>query len=177
MTSYVTFCYLDAGTGVPANVQPQMLNGQRAPNGVTWGFSLESRWPIGSKNSLFDICYGTTNGKTDIPGILSVITKADYDAAQAVEIAAREAIAKLATFIPVPMLRQRIEKLGMWEDFGAYLAQNPAEMLKVLTLEGGVDPAYPAIIAAFEAMSVPQVARDYILASPSVGVPDVQFSA
>ncbi|WP_210318515.1 hypothetical protein [Aureimonas endophytica] len=83
----------------------------------------------------------------------------------------------VTALIPVFMLRQRIEKLGMWDDFAAYLAQNPAEMLKVLTLENGVDPAYPAIAAAFQAMSVPQAARDYILASPSVGVPDVQLAA
>ncbi|WP_152048232.1 hypothetical protein [Aureimonas psammosilenae] len=77
-------------------------------------------------------------------------------------------------FVPVAMLRQRIEKLGMWDDFAAYLAQNPAEMLKVLTLEGGVDPTYPAITAAFEAMKVPEAARAYILAQPSAGVPDPQ---
>jgi len=77
------------------------------------------------------------------------------------------------SFIPVPLLRQRIEKLGMLDAFSAYLAQNPAEMLKLLTLEAGVDPAYPAIAAAFDAMSVPQQARDYILAPSSAGVPDV----
>lgn len=75
-----------------------------------------------------------------------------------------------ANFIPVPLLRQRIEALGMWDAFAAYLAQNPAEMLKVLTVEVGVDPAYPALGVAFEAMDVPQAARDVILAPPSAGV-------
>lgn len=75
-----------------------------------------------------------------------------------------------ANFIPVSLLRQRIEALGMWDAFAAYLAQNPAEMLKVLTVETGVDPAYPAITVAFDAMDVPQAARDAILAPPSAGV-------
>lgn len=78
-----------------------------------------------------------------------------------------------ANFIPVPLLRQRLEKLGLFEDFSAYLAQYPVLMLKVLSLESGVDPAYPDLLAAFDTMQVPQNARAYLLAPPSVGVPDV----
>lgn len=76
-------------------------------------------------------------------------------------------------YVPVPMLRQRLEKLGMFDDFAAYLALNPPLSFKVLTLEEGVDPAYPDLVVAFDAMSVPQSARDYLLAHPSVGVPDI----
>jgi len=78
-----------------------------------------------------------------------------------------------ANFVPVPLLRQRLEKLGLFEDFSAYLAQYPVLMLKVLSLETGVDPAYPDLIAAFDSMNVPQSARNYLLAPPSAGVPDV----
>lgn len=76
-------------------------------------------------------------------------------------------------YVPVPLFRQRLEKLGLFEDFAGYLAQNPVLMLKVLSLEAGIDPAYPDLHTAFTTMSVPQDAQDYLLAPPSVGVPDV----
>lgn len=76
-------------------------------------------------------------------------------------------------FIPVPLLRQRIEKLELWDDFCAYLILNPAAMLKVLTLEAGVDPSYPDLVQAFSDLHVPSDAQAYILAPPSAGVPDV----
>ena len=78
-----------------------------------------------------------------------------------------------AHFMPIPLLRQRLEKLGLFDDFSAYLAQFPTLMFKVLSLERGVDPAYPDLITAFDAMTVPQSIRDYLMADPAMGVPDI----
>lgn len=77
-----------------------------------------------------------------------------------------------AHYVPVPLLRQRLEKLGLFDDFSAYLAQFPTLMFKVLSLERGVDPEYPDLLTAFDAMSVPQATRDYLMAHPSLGVQD-----
>lgn len=74
-------------------------------------------------------------------------------------------------FIPLSLMRQRIEALGMLEAFATYLAQNPAEQMKLLTLEGGrVDPNYPGIAEAFDLMAVPEAARAIILAPESAGL-------
>lgn len=78
-----------------------------------------------------------------------------------------------ASYIPVYLLRQRVEKLGMMDDFAAYLFQYPSLALKILSLESGVDPTDPNFSAAFAAMNVPQEARDYILAPASAGVPEI----
>ena len=78
----------------------------------------------------------------------------------------------LAGYIPVPLFRQRLEKLGLFDDFSAYLAQYPPLMFKVLSLEAGLDPANSDILSAFDAMSVPEDVRSYLTANPSVGVPE-----
>lgn len=79
---------------------------------------------------------------------------------------------KEAQTIPISMLRQRVEKLGLMDDFSAYLFQYPPLALKLLSLENGVDPADPSFAAAFTAMQIPQVYQDYILAPASAGVPE-----
>lgn len=106
-----------------------------------------------------------------VNGQLVTMTAAEEAAFEAARASAP--VDPTANFIPVPLLRQRLEKLGLFEDFSAYLAQYPVLMLKVLSLESGVDPTYPDLLAAFDAMAVPQNVRAYLLAPPSVGVPDV----
>lgn len=76
-------------------------------------------------------------------------------------------------YVPVYLLRQRVEKLGLMDDFAAYLFQYPPLALKILSLESGVDPNDPNFSAAFSAMQIPQVYQDYILAPASAGVPEV----
>lgn len=73
--------------------------------------------------------------------------------------------------IPVTLMRQRIEAKGLLDEFSTYLAQNPALMMKLLTLEGGnVDPTYDAIGKAFDDMALPASVRAYILAPASEGI-------
>lgn len=43
-----------------------------------------------------------------------------------------------AWFVPVPLLRQRLQAAGLWETAAAALAAQPAAMLHLLTLELGV---------------------------------------
>lgn len=77
-----------------------------------------------------------------------------------------------SSLIPVPMLRQRVEKLGLMDDFSAYLFQYPPLALKLLSLESGVNPTDPSFAAAFSAMQISQAYQDYILAPAAVGVPE-----
>lgn len=85
-TSYISYGYLDALTGEPFD-QRTSMGGPLAPQGVVFGFALESQYPTTTPTF-----YGTTEGLTSLPGILSVLEKADYDAAEAAEMAAREAL-------------------------------------------------------------------------------------
>lgn len=88
--------------------------------------------------------------------------------------AAQPPVDPMAGFIPIWLLRQRAEKLGVFEGFASYIKQFPALDMKLSTLEGGmVDPAYPDLVAGLDDMGVPEEARAYLFADPSLGVPDV----
>ncbi|MBB3996872.1 hypothetical protein [Aureimonas pseudogalii] len=78
-----------------------------------------------------------------------------------------------AHFIPAALFRQRAEKMGIWEDLATFLAQSPPLWMKVLTLERGLDPEFPDLIAGFDQMNIPQPVRAFLLAHPSEGVPDI----
>jgi hypothetical protein len=54
-------------------------------------------------------------------------------------------------YVPVPIVRERMEAAGKWDDLVAILVGQPAVMLKVLTLSEGIapdDPQARALIAA-----------------------------
>lgn len=104
-----------------------------------------------------------------VNGVLVPLTDAEWVQYQAMQDVPLP-VDTTAKFIPLPMLRQRIEKLGMWDAFAGYIAQFPTLWLRLFSLESGVDPAYPDFIPAFDEMDIPQVYRDYILAPPSAGV-------
>lgn len=82
---YITFTNVDVQTGIPVTIEPAR-NGPTLPAGCGFGFALESQYPTAAPTF-----YGQTDGPLDTPGILSVITKAQYDAAEAAEMEAREA--------------------------------------------------------------------------------------
>jgi len=73
-------------------------------------------------------------------------------------------------YIPPSLLRQRAQKLGIWEDLTDYLMQFPSLMLMVLTLEDGIDPHYPELINGFNSLNIPQSIQDYLLGDPALGV-------
>lgn len=73
-------------------------------------------------------------------------------------------------FIPASMLRQRAQKIGIWDDLAAYIVQYPTLLLTALTVESGIDPNYPALLAGFNDLQIPQDIQNYLLADPSLGV-------
>lgn len=80
---YVRYQYVDAITGQPFDASTSR-GGPVAPEDTVFGFALESQYPTNSPTF-----YGKTDGATDLPGIISVITKAEYDAAKKAEDDAR----------------------------------------------------------------------------------------
>ncbi|MBB3949900.1 DUF4376 domain-containing protein [Aureimonas jatrophae] len=126
--TYVSFTTVDAITGIPANVQPTR-GGPVDPAGCVRDFALETRWPITGSN--YDILYGTTTGRTDIPGILSTLTKTQFDAAKAAEMAARVLALRLTMSPMVDAERDRRIDAGFL--FGGTLFQaRPADRENIL---------------------------------------------
>ena len=159
--NYIVFTYVDSVTEVPVSSTTPTLNGPKYPNGASFGFALESKYPTDTPTF-----YGTTEGLTTLPGIYRVITKDEYDEAYKKELLDRQ----YKGFIPPSLIRQRAQAIGIWDDLAAYLAQYPSLLLMVLTLENGIDPKYPDLINGFNELQVPQEIQDYLLSDPSRGV-------
>lgn len=87
---YLSWTYVDAQTGIPCLAAP-MRHGPANPAvpGLQFGFALESRYP-----TPHPVFYGTCPADTPpealaLPGVLGVISEADYQQALAGEMTAR----------------------------------------------------------------------------------------
>lgn len=87
---YLKYTYVDAGTGVPISQSPAR-GGPTMPRvaGLAFAFALESEYP-----TLAPTFYGTApdDSDTSVPGILEVLTEAEFLEAQAKEMEARKGI-------------------------------------------------------------------------------------
>ncbi|WP_427023052.1 DUF4376 domain-containing protein [Aureimonas ureilytica] len=88
---YITYAPIDRQFGCLERDLPPgaPFNGIDPVDGITFGFALQSRYPLGPGEP--DIRFGTVSKKpADNPAILlRAVTKAEYDAAYAAEMAAR----------------------------------------------------------------------------------------
>lgn len=95
---YLKYSYVDSVTGVCITEAPA-AGGPADPSvpGLVFGFAFESQFPTATP-----IMFGTADSvSADTPGVLAVLTKAQYEAALADEMAARAAAAQVkvtATF-------------------------------------------------------------------------------
>lgn len=84
---YLKYTYVDAVTGISATDAPA-ANGPVSPSvaGLEFGFALESEYPVSTPTM-----FGTFPGGTpiDVPGVLSELTEAEYQAALDAELLAR----------------------------------------------------------------------------------------
>lgn len=55
-------------------------------------------------------------------------------------------------YIPVYIVRERLEAVGLWEATATALASDPAKLLKVATLHEGIDPGDPEVGALLQAI-------------------------
>lgn len=87
---YLRFTYVDTVTGVPVTEAPA-LNGPVFPDvdGLEFSWARESRYPVPAPE-FFGIC--PDDAMVMMPGVIDVLTKADFDAALAGETAARREI-------------------------------------------------------------------------------------
>jgi len=83
-TSYISYGYVDRFTGEPFD-SASSLGGPVTPEGVDFGFALESEYPTSRPRF-----YGVTSGRTDLPGITGILTSDQYEAARESEMQARE---------------------------------------------------------------------------------------
>lgn len=87
MMRYLRYTHVDAVSGLPASEAP-MSAGPVPPavKGLTFGFALESQYP--TERPTF---YGTSDDDADLglPGVMGEASQADYEAAEAREMAAR----------------------------------------------------------------------------------------
>ncbi len=89
----IKFTYVDAITGVPMNESP-CANGPTLPTGASIDFSNESQWPCD-----YPIFYG--HGEI-APGVIDVLTQADYDSALAQETEQRAVRAEIERKARIP---------------------------------------------------------------------------
>ena len=89
---HLSFTYVDAQTGIPCTHAP-MRHGPAFPAiaGLSYGFALESQYPTATPTF-----YGTAPDGTHlaVPGVLAVLTEAEYTAAEQAELAVRRAAAQ-----------------------------------------------------------------------------------
>ena len=108
---YIEYTYVDVNTRLPVTVEPA-LNGPDAPGlaGLLFGFALESEYPTATPT-----LFGTASDEADTttPGVLAVLTREEYDAALATELAARAAILRRTRLSEIPAERFKREIAGL----------------------------------------------------------------
>jgi hypothetical protein len=55
-------------------------------------------------------------------------------------------------YVPVALVRERLEAADLWNATAVALVSNPAMMLKVMTLKDGLDPTDPQVIELLQAV-------------------------
>lgn len=80
----IEYTYVDAQTRVPCTEAP-MLNGPDAPVPVDFAFALESLWPTATPIMFGHVAVADAN----IPGVLAVLTDAEFAEAYEQEMTAR----------------------------------------------------------------------------------------
>jgi hypothetical protein len=113
---YVKFTQVDVNTLVSVHEEVS-FNGPAFPpvEGLEFGFALKSKYP-----TAMPVFYGTAPDKADlsVSGILEVISKEDYDAAEKAEQEAMAVIAKEKKLACIVGTRHTLEAKGIvWNGF------------------------------------------------------------
>lgn len=113
---YLKYTHVDSVTGVPVTVSPS-ANGPAEPSvaGLKFVFALESQYPTDAPT-----LYGTAPDASDIAiaGVLGELTAAEFDSAQAAEMATRKVLADEQLVAAIASRRYRAEISGfIWDGF------------------------------------------------------------
>ena len=125
---YLKYTHVDAVTGVPITEAPAS-NGPAEPSvkALQFVFALESLYPTAKP-----ILYGTApdSSDIDIAGVLASLTKAEFDAAQTAELAARAARVTSGLFVAIPAERKSREVAGLiWN--GVFISTDGEDQPKI----------------------------------------------
>lgn len=120
MPKFVKYTYVDAVTRVPVTEAPA-ANGPTDPavQGLRFMWARESLYPT-STPEFFGSC--ADEADTSLPGVLAVLSQADFEALEAQEMAERN---------PVPPRVSRAQgkaaliQVGLWDDVLAFVAAIP----------------------------------------------------
>ncbi len=112
MATYVKYTQVDAETGVPCTVEPNMAAGPADPAlpNLRFGFALESEYPTKTPK-YFGQCDDNFDPQT--PGLLQVLTKAEYDNLKALEMTLRINRAKSLKYEQIATQRWKVESSGI----------------------------------------------------------------
>lgn len=108
---YISYTYVDATTGIPVTVEVAK-HGPVNPAipDLVFGFALESQYPT-EKPIFYGTCRDGVSG--DTPGILKVLTEAEYQAARATEINIQVTQARAAKYDELKERRKLSEQTGV----------------------------------------------------------------
>lgn len=124
---HLKYTYVDARTGVPCT-EAAMRAGPAMPNvpGLQFGFALESLYPTATP-----VFYGTAPAaELSTPGVLELVSEAEYDAARDQEQADRLAKAKAARLDELAAYRWQIETGGIVRN-GVAIATDDRSQAKI----------------------------------------------
>lgn len=146
---HLKFTYVDARTGVPVTQAPA-ANGPAMPAvpGLEFVFARESAYPTGTPH-FFGTCPDGVS--TDAPGVLAVLTEAEFLQARADELEARRTLLRAQ----VNAERDRLETVGfphagLWfqSDERSVARLNSTALTANAALLAGQSPAFPDWLAA-----------------------------
>lgn len=146
---HLKFTYVDALTGVPVTQAPA-TNGPAMPAvpGLEFVFARESAYPTGTPH-FFGTCPDGVS--TDAPGVLAVLTEAEFEQARADELEARRTLLRTR----VNAERDQLEAAGfphagLWfqSDERSVARLNSTALTASAALMAGQSPAFPDWLAA-----------------------------
>lgn len=125
---FIKYTSVDVNTGVSV-VDAPASNGPSDPvvKGLKYVFALESLWPTDAP-----VFFGTADDTAvlTVAGVLGEVSKAEFDAAQAQELADRATILRNRRFAEIPAERYRREIAGLiWS--GVFIATDEASQAKL----------------------------------------------
>lgn len=147
---HIKFTYVDALTGVPVTQAPA-VNGPAMPAvpGLEFVFARESAYPTGTPH-FFGTCPDGI-APSVVPGVLAVLTEAEFEQARADELEARRTLLRTR----VNAERDRLEAegfphAGLWfqSDERSVARLNSTALTASSALLAGQSPAFPDWLAA-----------------------------
>lgn len=140
MSVHVRYTYIDRDSGLDGASGPVAIPTEPALPGLQFVFARESQYPA-VVPELFGIC---DTAPADTPGLLAVLSEAEFEAALAAELAARLAVAQARLIEQIEIERRAAERRP-FAFRGVLVDADPASALRILAR---AEAARAALVAA-----------------------------